>query len=208
MPRASKSASYSPLTLKAVWYRCGGSAAVLTGEEVLNNDLVEEFSRAIHSDRVECSAQNIAVEMASGDAVIEEPTDGDVREELRIQVELPFGEPGAVGCHGLDNPAVDEVVVPCLWDGTGDDPGDAEGVEGPKEHGKQILTTNMVVQTNRELERRTKVVEVFPNEESHIRLVGAILMDVNEDWVVGGGCLTMRGDEQAKRRGSDKLQKI
>ena len=49
----------------------------------------------------------------------------------------------------------------------------------------------MVERTNRELKRRTKVVGVFPNEESLLRLVGSILMDVNEEWVTGRKYLTM-----------------
>jgi transposase-like protein len=44
---------------------------------------------------------------------------------------------------------------------------------------------------NRELKRRTKVVGVFPNEESLLRLVGSILMDINEEWVTGRRYLTM-----------------
>ena len=59
-----------------------------------------------------------------------EPVDGDVREELRIQVEPPFHEPGTVEHHGLDDLSVGEVMLPCLWDGTVDDRGNAEGVEG------------------------------------------------------------------------------
>jgi len=61
----------------------------------------------------------------------------------------------------------------------------------PKEHGKRIRTTNMMERVNRELKRRTKVAGVFPNEESLIRLVGAILMDINEEWVTGRRYLTM-----------------
>jgi len=49
----------------------------------------------------------------------------------------------------------------------------------PKEHWKRIRTTNMVERVNRELKRRTRVVGVFPNEESLLRLVGSILMDIN-----------------------------
>jgi putative transposase len=49
----------------------------------------------------------------------------------------------------------------------------------------------MVERVNRELKRRTKVVGVFPNEESLFRLVGSILMDVNEDWVTGKKYLQM-----------------
>jgi transposase-like protein len=49
----------------------------------------------------------------------------------------------------------------------------------------------MMERVNRELKRRTKVAGVFPNEESLIRLVGAILMDINEEWVTGKRYLTM-----------------
>ena len=52
----------------------------------------------------------------------------------------------------------------------------------------------MVERVNRELKRRTKVVGVFPNEESLFRLVGSILMDVNEDWVTGKKYLQMHGE--------------
>jgi transposase-like protein len=49
----------------------------------------------------------------------------------------------------------------------------------------------MVERVNSELKRRTKVVGVFPNEESLLRLVGSILMDINEEWVTGRRYLTM-----------------
>uniref|UniRef100_UPI00374CA748 transposase n=1 Tax=Methanoculleus nereidis TaxID=2735141 RepID=UPI00374CA748 len=61
----------------------------------------------------------------------------------------------------------------------------------PKQHGKRIRTTNMMEWVNRELKRRTKVVGAFPNEESLLRLVGSILMDINEEWVTGRRYLTM-----------------
>jgi len=51
---------------------------------------------------------------------------------------------------------------------------------------------------NRELKRRTKVAGVFPNEESLLRLVGSILMDVNEDWVTGRRYLTLE-EERSDR---------
>jgi len=44
---------------------------------------------------------------------------------------------------------------------------------------------------NRELKRRTRVVGAFPNEDSLLRLVGAILMDINEEWVTGRRYLSM-----------------
>jgi len=61
----------------------------------------------------------------------------------------------------------------------------------PKPHGKRLRTTNMMERVNRELKRRTKVVGVFPNEESLLRLVGSILMDINEEWITGRRYLTM-----------------
>jgi transposase-like protein len=54
-----------------------------------------------------------------------------------------------------------------------------------KDDAKRIRTTNMMERVNRELKRRTEVVGVFPNEEALLRLVGSILMDVNEEWVTG-----------------------
>jgi len=41
------------------------------------------------------------------------------------------------------------------------------------------------------MKRRTKVVGVFPNEESLLRLVGSILMDINEEWMTGRRYLTL-----------------
>jgi len=55
----------------------------------------------------------------------------------------------------------------------------------PKQHGKWIRTTDMMERANKELKRRTKVVGVFPNEKSLLRLVGSILMDINVEWVTG-----------------------
>jgi len=64
----------------------------------------------------------------------------------------------------------------------------------PKQHQKRIRTTNMMERVNTELKRRTKVVGVFPNEESLLRLVGSILMDINEEWVTGRRYLLMDED--------------
>jgi len=61
----------------------------------------------------------------------------------------------------------------------------------PKEHGKRLRTTNMMERVNKELKRRAKVVGVFPNEESLLRLAGSILMDINEERVTGRRYLTM-----------------
>jgi len=61
----------------------------------------------------------------------------------------------------------------------------------PKAHWKRIRTTNMVERVNAEIKRRTKVVAAFPSRESLLRLIGSILIDLNEEWVTGYRYLNM-----------------
>lgn len=61
----------------------------------------------------------------------------------------------------------------------------------PKQHHKRIRTTNVMERINKELKRRTRVVGAFPNDDSLLRLAGAVLMDINEEWVTGKKYLTM-----------------
>ena len=55
----------------------------------------------------------------------------------------------------------------------------------PLEHRKSIRTTNSLERINKEIKRRTKVVGVFPNEASCLRLISALLMEISEDWQIG-----------------------
>ena len=55
----------------------------------------------------------------------------------------------------------------------------------PTAHRKKISSTNSIERLNREIKRRTKVVSVFPNENSCLRLVSAILIDISEKWETG-----------------------
>ena len=55
----------------------------------------------------------------------------------------------------------------------------------PLEHRRSIRTTNSLERINREIRRRTKVVGVFPNEASCLRLISARLMEISEEWQIG-----------------------
>ena len=52
----------------------------------------------------------------------------------------------------------------------------------PQDHRKRLRTTNMVERINQEIRRRTRVVGIFPNEDSLLRLVSAITMEISDDW--------------------------
>ena len=52
----------------------------------------------------------------------------------------------------------------------------------PAAHRRKLRTTNMLERINKEIKRRTRVATLFPNEQSALRLVTAVLMEISEDW--------------------------
>jgi putative transposase len=62
----------------------------------------------------------------------------------------------------------------------------------PESHRRRIRTTNGLERLNQEIKRRTRVVRIFPNRQSCLRLVTALAVEQSEEWITGRRYLDMR----------------
>jgi transposase-like protein len=62
----------------------------------------------------------------------------------------------------------------------------------PEKYRKRLRTTNSVERLNEEVRRRERVIRIFPNRESALRLIGALLMELDEKWASGKKYLDMQ----------------
>lgn len=60
----------------------------------------------------------------------------------------------------------------------------------PADHRRLLRTTNGVERLHREIRRRARVVSIFPNQASCLRLVSAVLNEISEEWLIGRTYLT------------------
>ena len=60
-----------------------------------------------------------------------------------------------------------------------------------QEHWKKLRTSNLAERVNKEIKRRTKIVGIFPNCNSCLRLVTALLVEMDEEWALGRPHLNM-----------------
>jgi putative transposase len=79
----------------------------------------------------------------------------------------------------------------------------------PKLYRKRLRTTNGVERLNQEVRRRERVIRIFPNEHSVVRLIGAVLMEIDEKWSTGHRYLNMETywrwrEEQEKVKKQEK----
>jgi len=63
----------------------------------------------------------------------------------------------------------------------------------PAAHRRLIRTTNGVERLHREVRRRARVVSIFPNQASCLRLVSAVLNEISDEWLIGRTYLTFQG---------------
>ena len=52
----------------------------------------------------------------------------------------------------------------------------------PEMNYNRLKSTNMLERVNEEIRRREKVIRILPNEASALRLIGTILIDINDEW--------------------------
>jgi len=64
--------------------------------------------------------------------------------------------------------------------------------ELPIAHRTRCRTVNALERLNKEIARRTRVATLFPNEDSLLRLVTAVIGEIDEDWATGKIYLTMQ----------------
>ena len=80
-------------------------------------------------------------------------------------------------------------AVQCLEDGLEDS---LAFYAFPMLDARKISSSSMIERLNREIRRRTSVVEIFPNESSYVRLVTMYLMEYAEEWSVSRTYLSQK----------------
>ena len=112
-----------------------------------------------------CSRRYQSEMIAAAQRVLGAP---NMKEARRLLVE--FAEqfektaPKAVEC--LENGFEDAMAVMAL----------------PDKYRRRLKSTNMVERLNQEIRRRERVIRIFPNDESALRLIGALLAEKNDEW--------------------------
>ncbi len=78
----------------------------------------------------------------------------------------------------------------------------------PKAYRRQVASTNPLERLNAEIKRRTDVVGIFPNENAIIRLVGAILLEQNDEWQLYRRYMQFEGMEAVSDNQTPRLSAV
>jgi putative transposase len=78
----------------------------------------------------------------------------------------------------------------------------------PKAHRQQIHSTNPLERLNAEVKRRTDVVGIFPNDAAIVRLVGAMLLEQNDEWSLQKRYMQLEGFQAVSDNPKAKLSAI
>jgi len=66
----------------------------------------------------------------------------------------------------------------------------------PETHHRRMRSTNMIERLNQELKRRSRVIRIFPNDASCLRVLGTMCMEQSETWESGRMYLTMPASDE------------
>lgn len=114
-----------------------------------------------------------------------------MRAEVAADIRATFNAPDRKTAEGLLQAAIQKYAASAPRLSAWLEDNLAEGFtvfDFPLEHRRSIRTTNSLERINKEIRRRTRVVGIFPNEASCLRLVSAILMEISEEWQIGKRC--------------------
>ena len=73
----------------------------------------------------------------------------------------------------------------------------------PHEHWSKLRSTNPLERVNREIGRRSDVVGIYPNDAALVRLAGALLIEQNDEWLVGRRYLSEESMQAVRARAVD-----
>ncbi|WP_033743792.1 IS256 family transposase, partial [Pseudomonas plecoglossicida] len=78
----------------------------------------------------------------------------------------------------------------------------------PKAHRQQLHSTNPLERLNAEIKRRTDVVGIFPNDPAITRLVGAMLLEQNDEWCLQRRYMQLEAFEAVSDNPQAKLSAV
>lgn len=78
----------------------------------------------------------------------------------------------------------------------------------PKPHRVKLHSTNALERLNKEVKRRADVVGIFPNEESIMRLLGAVLAEQNEEWLLQNRYLPQQSMTEINRVSDEVIEAL
>ena len=81
-------------------------------------------------------------------------------------------------------------------------------MEFPKAHRSQIASTNPIERVNAEIKRRIDVIGIFPNEAALMRLVGAILLEQNDEWQLQRRYMQLEGLSSLSDKKTNRLSAV